>query len=246
MENYTRHAQQSLDGVLAACAADPDCGARYPDLAVRFEEALASAYWNGYPGEPQRVAETVRLLLYDTFSLPALPRVLDAYADDDDGPLFELFSGSSDFSAGSTDGMMLSVICRERAPILSLWDLVQAHVEVGTFFAGGLFPRWWAPYAACRRWPSGTLDLAEREPVVSDVPTLILVGEFDPVTPREYAEMAASTLSNAQIIEFPGVGHAVVPSGNCPFVSTLRFLRDPTLPLPTDCVQQEYGPIVFE
>ncbi len=245
-ENYPRYAQNALDGLLAACAADPGCAGRYPDLGARFERALVEAGAPGSGVPPARAAEAVRLILYDTFSLPALPRAVDAFARGDEGPLLELLGSSSDFSLGSSDGMRNSAICREWSPILSRQDLERAHLGVGSAFATALLPRQLALYDSCPFWPSGTLDLSERQPVESDVPTLILVGDLDPVTPIENAVLAASSLSNVQVIEFPSVGHAVVPTGVCPITKVLDFLIEPVLPLDTSCVAAEYGPLEFE
>lgn len=246
-EVYPRHAQEALDRLLDACAADAGCAARHPDLAERFERALRERAVK-QPADaagPAQIAEAIRRILYDTTSLPELPGALDAFANGDDATLLALFGGSDDFSRGDSEGMHQTIACREWAPVVSRKAMVKAHLDVGTPFALGILPRQQALYKTCRGWPSEPPDPSELEPVASDIPTLILVGEFDPVTPRANAELAARSLSNVQIIEFPGVGHAVVPSGTCPFVTTLGFLSDPVLPVRTDCVPLEYPGIEF-
>ena len=53
-------------------------------------------------------------------------------------------------------------------------------------------------------------------PVVSDVPTLVLSGDIDPVTPPGWGESVVKHLSRGLHITAPGTGHGVVttPCGN--------------------------------
>ena len=43
----------------------------------------------------------------------------------------------------------------------------------------------------CGVWPHGEVPDGFHEPVVSDLPVLLMSGERDPVTPPHYAEMTA-------------------------------------------------------
>ena len=53
---------------------------------------------------------------------------------------------------------------------------------------------------AADAWAPADLGDDFRRPVVSDVPTLILVGDFDPRTPLENGQEIAATLSRAQLV----------------------------------------------
>ena len=58
------------------------------------------------------------------------------------------------------------------------------------------------------------------------VPTLLIGGEFDPVTPPRYAERIASTLPRSRVLVAKGLGHSVMGRGCFPklvarFVDTL-------------------------
>ena len=65
-------------------------------------------------------------------------------------------------------------------------------------------------------WPKGTVDASYYRPVVSDVPTLVLSGEVDPVTPPGWGQSVAKHLSHSKHIVVPATGHGVVttPCGN--------------------------------
>jgi hypothetical protein len=54
------------------------------------------------------------------------------------------------------------------------------------------------------------VDESFYEPVVSDVPALILSGDVDPVTPPEWGEAVAAHLPNARHVSVPSTGHGVV------------------------------------
>ncbi len=59
-------------------------------------------------------------------------------------------------------------------------------------------------------WGARVPGPAEFAPVVSDIPTLILAGEFDQNTPAYWGKLAGETLSNSHYLEFPGCGHGII------------------------------------
>jgi hypothetical protein len=65
------------------------------------------------------------------------------------------------------------------------------------------------------------------EAVTSDIPTLLMAGAFDPVTPLSWAESAAETLSNSFVVEAPFQAHGVSP-GECGMAVVVQFLDAPS------------------
>ena len=55
----------------------------------------------------------------------------------------------------------------------------------------------------CQAWRVRDLAGVLNEPVVSNVPTLVLNGRFDPITPPANGILAAQTLSTSTVITFP-------------------------------------------
>ena len=86
----------------------------------------------------------------------------------------------------------------------------------------------------CEVWgvPARTLN-----PTVSDLPTLVLAGTYDPITPPAWGELAASTLSRSTFITVAGSGHAVYAAGPCPQGLIKQYFDDPASALP-DCTNQ--------
>jgi pimeloyl-ACP methyl ester carboxylesterase len=72
-------------------------------------------------------------------------------------------------------------------------------------------------------------DPRENEPVHSDIPSLILAGEVDPITPPEWGRMVESDLAYAYFYEFPGHGHWVTRSSSCALQMSLAFWDDPSV-----------------
>jgi pimeloyl-ACP methyl ester carboxylesterase len=76
----------------------------------------------------------------------------------------------------------------------------------------------------------------------SDVPALIFAGHFDPITPPEWGQLAARTLSRSFFYEFPNLGHGVMDSNRCALEIGLQFLDDPTTEPDTSCMDDLSGP----
>ncbi len=72
--------------------------------------------------------------------------------------------------------------------------------------------------------------------MVSDLPTLVMAGQYDPITPPVWGERTTEHLGNATFVEFPSVGHAASVSGDCPLEVAIAFIDDPTAVPDSSCV----------
>jgi len=97
-------------------------------------------------------------------------------------------------------------------------------------------------YQICEDWDLPAAPAIENQPVESDIPTLILAGEYDPITPPEWGYLAAETLPNARVIEFPETGHWIMRSGSCGWTIGLQFLDDPMGDYDMSCFSAYVGP----
>jgi pimeloyl-ACP methyl ester carboxylesterase len=82
----------------------------------------------------------------------------------------------------------------------------------------------------------------QKEPVTSSIPTLIMEGEYDPVTPPSNGMLAAQTLSRSFFFLFPGVTHGVKSSNPCPGTIEQAFLNDPTVRPDASCISSMTEP----
>jgi hypothetical protein len=79
--------------------------------------------------------------------------------------------------------------------------------------------------------------------VISVVPTLILSGQFDPITPGSYGQEAARTLRRSTVVELLGSSHDPASTSPCGVAITQHFLQDPTTTPDTSCADDT--PLVF-
>ncbi len=200
--------------VFAACAADPACAAAYPNLEERFYSLVAQ-----YDQTPVDMTLTdpesgqaydttldgrgLRSVLYQLLYVPRMAAVLPSViADIEAGDLryLEAMWPLLVFDQLVAEGMYNSVICAE-----------DADIDVAAVPLDGLRPEIAATAAddlqsildGCARWQVEPLPASVDDPVVSDIPTLLLSGRFDPVTPPAFAQAAAAGLSRHQ----PGRSH---------------------------------------
>jgi pimeloyl-ACP methyl ester carboxylesterase len=109
-------------------------------------------------------------------------------------------------------GMQNSVICSEDAPFFAAAGIDPAAISrtyQGTDQLDALLE-------ICRLWPRGPVDADLHAPLQSDIPTLLLSGEADPVTPPADAERAARGLARHRHLILSGEGHGQVATGCVP------------------------------
>lgn len=244
-----RSTASGLRVLFEGCRADATCRERHGDLEAALGAAVraldASPAWAAVGGRAVPVDGGALLGLvvsaqYYTEAIPELPAVIDAAADGDLGP-YERLAGAiaedtSDLSAALSEGMMWSVECAENVPfetppafadaVADLDPVVGEHVVAGSLYATGI----------CDIWGVPAVGPEDKAPVHSDVPTLLLAGEYDPVTPPAWAELAAATLTTAQVLELPGAGHGVFRTSPCARAIIAAFLEDPSAPTEAGCV----------
>jgi len=245
------NAQRAFDTLFASCAADSACDVAFPDLETVFfdtvdrlneepatylvTDALTRQRYDTVLSGDDLVA-ILFSFLYHTEVIPSLPQIIyDASEGNFD--LVALIQGSLMAQQGAVSlGMQLSVQCNEEFAFSSLDEyeaLLAEYPELAGFLESAMVGL--SGFMVCEEWDSGQADPIENEPVTSEVPTLLMAGEFDPITPPAWARHAAETLSNSTVIEFPGVGHGASIVAGCPFDTMIAFLDDPTTPPDDAC-----------
>ena len=101
-----------------------------------------------------------------------------------------------------SSGMEMSVTCAEDYPYMPE-DLDDSDTILGNAFIT-LFQ------SRCEIWPHGESIPGFHDPVIFDVPVLLLTGTRDPVTPPAYAEQTASHFPNSLVLTGTGLGHSVI------------------------------------
>ena len=176
--------------------------------------------------------------LYDTFAIPSLPQAIYQMRDGDfssiAGPSANLRWGGPELESG----MYYSVICHDAGPLDSRQQITSRlakHPEmVIPFFSElDLGPE---IMNLCSRWKSGKASPSQVGPVYSDVPALVLTGEYDPTTPSYWGEHAAKTLGKSYFLMFPGQGHAQLDRP-CGKKIAANFVDNPNVEPATACLR---------
>lgn len=234
--------RRAIDALLDACATDPVCDVRYPNLRARFAALVADADRSGVR-TPDRVlrgrdiVEAAGAGLQQPSVIPALPGILSEAAE---GRLTGLLPLTRQIASSFNWGLRLSIWCGEEIPFES--SARMASQISPTLGLGGTDNRTTTP-EICAAWRVSSADTQANAPVKSDVPVLILAGEFDPVTPPAWGRHLLRTMTNARFVQVPGQSHGAM-FNRCGGQMTIAFLRDPQAPLNGDCIAKMAG-VVF-
>lgn len=244
--------ERALERLFEACAANAVCGAAHPGLRATFFETVAQL--NAEPvllesedplsGDSRRtwingntlMALTFQLL-YDSRLRYLLPEQFAAASQGDYRVFEQAIAALVRMASISSRGMMLSVQCHEEIAFSS-FEAFQAevarHPDVAGIYPNSLLGG--LVYRVCQEWGAGRGGASDNQAVSSDVPTLLMAGEFDPITPPAWAQGAAAALANAYVYEYPGVGHGASALPGCPQEMFMAFLEDPYAPPEDDCI----------
>jgi pimeloyl-ACP methyl ester carboxylesterase len=173
-------------------------------------------------GEAALIPETVAAARRGDFHLVTL---FGEDLESDEGGLLEQ-------NAQQFDGLFNSVECRETWAAVDLAARQRAIDNAGIY---GLSARLSKAAVYCPAWRVPAAPASERQPVKSAVPTLLLSGGYDWLTPAAWAADAARTLSASRQIVFRALGHGVTSQDPC--VARLRdaFIEDPDAKRPPSC-----------
>jgi pimeloyl-ACP methyl ester carboxylesterase len=211
---FAKTAQAALDNLFGACSADAACRTAFPKFRDEFREVLtrldAGPVQVALPDTSRsgtlyrgRVAEWIRSKLYRPKSASVLPWIMHrAYLGDWDPLTRELLADAHDGDSALSFGLFLSITCNEDVAFVREED-VAAAIQ-GTLLRDYRLRQ---QQAACREWPRAALPAGYREPIHSDVPTLLVSGDADGATPLWYAEHVAAGLSNHVLTVAKGQGH---------------------------------------
>jgi pimeloyl-ACP methyl ester carboxylesterase len=233
---------RAFSAFFASCARQPACSAAYPNLSVTFAEAADRL--NATPvtvqvqvGAAGRLAPELvtgqRLVAGAAQSLtdarlgliPYLPLVI-TQLDAGNTSVTEDFAQALVAGAnGTRSGAWYSVQCHDEAPLADPAK-IQADAESFARYRDVVLRD--TTLAICPEWGAGQAGAEENQPAHSDVPALLLAGEFDPLEPPAWSQLAASTLSHSHYYLLGSVGHGASLLG-CGQVLTVQFVENPAL-----------------
>ncbi|OFX00683.1 MAG: hypothetical protein A3D94_20330 [Alphaproteobacteria bacterium RIFCSPHIGHO2_12_FULL_66_14] len=227
----------------ADCAADAVCRERHPAVRTMIEGAIASAERTPLllTLQLEDGAQTARLdgakLLLVLLRMmrdgeaALIPEAVAAVGRDD-LRLLRMFAEDLESNDGGLleqntqqfDGLYNSIECRET------WSAVDRAARRRQIAASGLYglvARLSKSPAFCQLWRVPAAPVAERQPVKSEIPVLLLSGGYDWLTPPAWGREAAKTLSSSRHVVFRSQGHGVVVQDPCAGRLRDGFIDDP-------------------
>lgn len=221
-ESHARAGDDAWRALVARCNRDENCRRTFPTLDAEFRSLLdrldetsptltlpAGSRRAATPVKVTRglFAEAFRNMLYTPDNSAQTPKLVHQLFQGDDLSIAETALAGRTVLGGErlAAGFFLSVTCAEDIPFL---PANPAALAAGTF--GGDY---WLQQqtAACAVWPRGKVSSAHRQPTRSAIPTLLVSGELDPVTPPSGGDEVLKTLTNGAHVVMRNNGH---PIGN--------------------------------
>jgi pimeloyl-ACP methyl ester carboxylesterase len=205
---HAESAQRAFDKLAQACDVEAACHAAFPAVRQNLADILADLRRSparvtiddkvsDKPAEATLTADgfadALRVMMYSVKNGRRVPLLLARAKAGDLKPFAQLaVDNNRGFLGSLRTGLLLSVACPE--------DTARIHPdEVAPATAGSFVgdARVHGQMAACAIWPQGAYPASYFAPFRSDVPTVLVSGELDPVTPPKWGEEARKTLPNS-------------------------------------------------
>ena len=218
----------AMQKILIRCHEAHDCAAAYPilqqeltGLRRRFgPETVTLTINDPSSGLPQSIefnrtvlGASLRFLSYSATQASLLPTLIHEAAMGNLAPLAaQTIMTARQLGNQLASGMQNSVICSEDVPFFAAAHVDReriSHTYQGTDQLDALAE-------ICKWWPKGPVDDDLHAVLHSDIPTLLLSGEADPVTPPRDADLAARGLVRHRHLVMSGEGHGQLASGCMP------------------------------
>jgi pimeloyl-ACP methyl ester carboxylesterase len=227
----------AVRALIGECAADADCRAAVPNLDAEFRAVLARLDARPamasvtHPVSKARVAvtlsktaflEALRVVMYSGARNRQVPMLVHRAFEGDFDAFAEVgLSSERGLRRALALGQLLSVTCAEDVDRITEQEI--ATIAGATLAGDG---RVRDQKKMCAFWPRSAVPKDHGDPVGVNVPTLLLSGTLDPVTPPRWGDEAASHLPRSLHLVVPGA-HGV--GGPCLTGIERRFLDSGTV-----------------
>ncbi|MCC5855725.1 MAG: alpha/beta hydrolase [Idiomarina sp.] len=243
---FGQTSEVAFSRMLSDCQAQEACAAAFPDLANDYlslrEQLRAEPQLLRQP-DPRSHRQTDFLLtdtrlqqmlfapLYTPRTRQMMPYVIHEAAQGNYAPLIGL-NGTFEGRSPLYMGLMLSVLCQEDLPYVTAEnEAAESQLQYMGINMLQNFQNF------CAGWPVEQGQASWREPVRSDIPTLLLSGGQDPVTPAAWADLAAETLSQSTHLVAEHGGHTII-GHTCANRIASRFIDQPSAEVDGSCLEQ--------
>jgi pimeloyl-ACP methyl ester carboxylesterase len=218
----------ALNGLRDVCRSDPVCHAG-PDPVTLLERVTSRVRRapkdDPYSPSPVTLAQTLTTAgLTDGSAYRELPAALRSYLAGDKNPLVRLmdehiFHAVPGISPSDDSfGLLIADTCADEPQAFDLHESMSAQIhdfDSAERSVGVSSTRDFSPFTLreadplapkCLGWPAPAAEVSRRE-TTKRIPTLVIDGALDTVTPPDGAEAVAKAIPGARFVEVPFVGH---------------------------------------
>lgn len=246
----TTDAQRVYNVLFQGCSKDANCNKKYPNLKDVFYKLVDSLnqkpislntsdpttntkYTVPFAGDD--LVGFIFSTFYVTSLIPLIPQIIYQVNAHQYDQLAYLY-GYLEFDSTFSDGMFYSVECGEDWPFLTTQDITASKQGIEPHIAKVFGGYEESEYEICQFWKVQQVPAEQKQPVLSNLPSLVLAGEYDPITPPALGEEAAKTLTNGYFFVFPGQGHGQEYSSTCSDSIISAFQDKPTEKPASTCI----------
>lgn len=213
-------AARAFDILIAQCSENEACSNRYPTLKDDYHKVRAQLEKQTiettidhpvtdkpitFKLDTAKFIGTLHSLMYGVGAREIIPFVISQVAIGNYKPIAGIIAAGQGKEDKIYTGMQLNILCNEDMPRAGQ-DLIErsrnnsfsGHHSIDDLVK------------VCQHWPSFDAPANFGDQVKSDLPTLLLSGELDPVTPPAWAELALEGLSNHKHYVAKKAGHGLV------------------------------------
>lgn len=254
IHSYPEASASALSTLFNDCASSFACNTAYPDLETVFWNLVqeldanpitltTSAYPIGTVTETvdgQYMMSTILGLIKSTYFIDSAPQTIYRVKEKDYSTLLAAQYSLPYGFEGIDPGLYISMMCREHVLSTTEEELqtTSERINIENMIWRPFYESLPEMYSACKTWGAQGPDLGENDAVLSDIPTLIVEGAYDPATPPFYGKLVAQNLPNSFYYEFPNMGHAFLnddPEG-CAMQLAKGFLKNPIVQPNGTCI----------
>lgn len=233
---FGKSAEQSFKKLIDNCQNEPSCAAEYPALLTEFNaitDKLSKAPVSVEIAHPRLGTNTVfninndkfisslQMQLYSMETRGLVPLLIHQAYIGNYKPLAGLIA-QSEGGMGVYVGLHFNIVCNEDFPKIST---NMKATDADNDFAQGMSLEMVAK--VCSVWPKYQPSDDFYQTVDADIPTLIMSGELDPVTPASNGEKSHENLPNSHHIISKNNAH-IVASTVCGIQIVNEFLTQQT------------------
>jgi pimeloyl-ACP methyl ester carboxylesterase len=244
--SHARNAESTLQAIFEDCERDARCASAFPDLRNKWEslhDLLQQSKLVADPGDEHKVIElgpfmeAFRTLLIVPSGQRTVPALINELSAGDTMRFLDMIDGSG--PSLFAEGAYLSIECTESTKRIDATeiDAASANTFLGRYRVD-------EQLRACSVWPGTDVPESFFEPVVSDVPLLLLAGGRDHTLPAESANSIAKGFRDSRLVLVEEMGHVPDAISNlaCLDRIMLDFFAAPLAPLESGCVHDMRAP----